>query len=75
MATIRVQGKDGRWKPFQCTPSEQTGEACTLRVPALDGLWLIHSAGMTANIGGSDWRIYHLHPEDCAELCKQPTSS
>lgn len=70
MSTIRLQTADGNWKPFECQAIEQTGNTATLKVPALHGEWLIHKDGMTANVGGNDWRIYTLHPEDCARLCQ-----
>lgn len=70
MRTIRVQKQDGSWLPLKCMATEANGESATLKVPDFHGTWLIHKTGMIANVGGNDWRIYTLHPEDCAALCK-----
>jgi len=71
--TIRIQTKTGEWKPFACEISEQEpGKLTEIYVPAFDGTWLVGSSSMVANIGGNDWAIYTIHPEDCATLCQQP---
>jgi hypothetical protein len=36
---------------------------------------VIDKTGMVANVGGNDWRIYTLHPEDCETLCKVEPST
>lgn len=70
---IRIQTKTGEWKPFTCEIREQQSDKLTeIYVPAFDGTWLVGSASMVANIGGNDWAIYTIHPEDCAALCQQP---
>lgn len=64
--TIRLMGVKGEWIAFDCEPQMEVGE---VKVPELKGTWLIHDTGMMANVGGNDWRIYDLHPEDCARIC------
>lgn len=67
MDTIRVQQVDGSWLECECrviAPGE-------IEVPMFVARWLICETGMIANVGGNDWRIYTLHPDDCARLCKK----
>lgn len=66
--TVRVETRDGAWKGYPCSFRVVDG-AVELRVPKLAGTWLITKRGMFANVGGNDWAIYTLHPEDCARLC------
>ena len=66
--TVRAQGKDGAWFPIAVTATKEPDMPVALK-PSPTEEWLIGSAGMFANIGGSDWRIYTLHPEDCARIC------
>lgn len=75
MSTIRVQRTDGSWLVLDCIPSEQTGCSASLYIPAWDGTWFICSGGMIGNVGGNDWRIYTLNPDDCAALVKGPTEA
>jgi hypothetical protein len=69
---IRLQANDGSWKPFAFTIAERNPEpqdAVTIRVPSFNGEWIISETGMVANVGGNDWRIYTLHPDDCKAIC------
>lgn len=65
--TIRIQRKDGGWLSTQCE-AKADGTGAEVHVPSLKGTWLIHREGMIANVGGNDWAIYTLHPEDCARI-------
>ena len=67
--TIRVQREDGGWTELECSISGQNGSP-ELTVPGW-GVWSISEAAMIGNIGGNDWRIYTLHPDDCARLVEQ----
>ncbi len=68
--TLRLETATGGWKAFECEVREQSpGSLTEVYVPAFNGTWLIGSQGMTANIGGNDWRIYTVHPDDCRALC------
>jgi len=70
---VRLAGVgEGVWVPFKCSVYEATGHSAILLVPELRGTWAIHKTGMVGNIGGNDWRIYTLFPEDCAALCALP---
>lgn len=66
--TIRAQKSDGTWKHLPCTVVESSRDSATIRVPEY-GEWLISRVGMVANVGGNDWCIYTLHPDDCAAIC------
>lgn len=67
--TIRVQKTDGSWLALKCEVIEATGESAEIYIPEWRGTWAIHRSGMVGNVGGNDWRIYDLHPDDCARLC------
>lgn len=69
--TVRVARKDGGWEPLlNCVVTERVpGISATVYVPRWRGEWIVCPQGMVANIGGNDWRIYTIHPEDCAALC------
>jgi len=70
MTTLRLETKDGAWQRFACEVREQEpGKLTEVYVPAFNGTWLVGSEGMTANIGGNDWAIYTIHPDDCRALC------
>ncbi len=66
--SVRLATNDGGWKAFKCRVSLTDYGATQLYVPSFDGTWLITEKEMFANVGGSDWRIYTLHPDDCATL-------
>ena len=59
-----MSAKD-EWLSFDCKVQGK-GE---IYVPEFKGTWLISESGMCANIGGNDWAIYTLHPEDCKRIC------
>lgn len=66
--TVRVQAKNGSWMPVAVTVTKESDSPVALK-PSPHEEWLIGSSGMIANTGGSDWRIYTLHQEDCARIC------
>ncbi len=68
--TIRLARTDGGWEPIDAQVTERTpGISATVYVPRWRGEWIVNPGGMAANIGGNDWRIYTIHPGDCAALC------
>jgi hypothetical protein len=67
--SIRLQKHDGSWKAFACEVIERANGSATIRVPDLHSEWVITPGGMVGNVGGNDWRIYELHPDDCKKLC------
>lgn len=72
--TIRIQKTDGTWLELACAVDEQTGTSARVRIPdpKWRAEWLIGIGGMVGNVGGNDWRIYTVHPDDCRRLCAVP---
>jgi len=69
---LRLQTTTGGWQSFDCSVvSREYGTEVS--VPEMRGRWIIGPEGMIANVGGNDWRIYTLHPDDCKALCNGGT--
>lgn len=62
-STIRVKATNNQWRALPCSVIERDN-GTVISVPSLNGTWMIHPEGMIANLGGNDWRIYALHPDE-----------
>jgi len=69
---VRCLGCNGEWIVMPCRIMADSvthaGRSARISVPEMNGEWLISPEGMFGNVGGNDWAIYTLHPDDCARL-------
>jgi hypothetical protein len=67
---IRAQRTDGTWLQLSCEIRIHESYP-EIYVPEWNQVWAISETGMIGNIGGNDWRIYTLHPDDCAKIVER----